>query len=154
MLSIQIEDDSNSVYYCIIIYLFKWDRFAMNIIQLLTLYEGYIWFLDLKTQMLLKVERTVHQIICCQKPWVSICFIAFTTDASIFSSSNQSFMSHVSVPCFRSAQIKQILISFAQRSNNFYIGLADRSTTNLDRLHFTAAIWYLDPRMTRSGEIT
>lgn len=128
----------------------------MNIIQLLTLYEGYIWFLDLKTQMLLKVERTVHQIICCQKPWVSICFIAFTTDASIFSSSNQSFMSHVSVPCFRSAQIKQILISFAQRSNNFYIGLADWSKTNLDRLHFTgtAAIWYLDPRMTRSGEIT
>lgn len=53
------------------------------------------------------------------------------------------------VACFRSAQIKQILISFAQRSNNFYIGLADRSTTNLDRLHF---IWYLDPRMTRSGE--
>lgn len=32
------------------------------------------------------------------------------------------------VACFRSAQIKQILISFAQRSNNFYIGLADWQT--------------------------
>lgn len=75
--------DSNIVHaFCL--YLFNWVRFAMNSIR--ATYDFWTWRH--------KCCRRLRAIFL--KVWIPVnsCFISFTTDASITSSSNQSFILH------------------------------------------------------------